>query len=158
MYKKVYPYLIGTKLSKSENNKKDPSYIGFWGSQKNGFRVLCCRVEILFQLTSSNPSLQEIILGCNTGHKIHLSHWRPKRDRVITDLVYMLLCKRKISYKTKKMFDNTPPSLFFQLLQHLHSLSTFYKLRLYSKSATINFKDFVRKEKVRDSRLKVLPN
>ena len=50
------------KISKSENSRKDQSYICFLEQQQGYFSLSCCgRVKIVFQLTSSNPTLQDIL-------------------------------------------------------------------------------------------------
>ena len=130
------------KLSKSENNKKDPSYICSFGQSKDWFFVSSgCRVEILFQLTLSNPSLQEIIdNGCK--------HWVNKILPVVSvhaqreiELprirVYIPLCVRKNIALHKKDFLITPQAITFFSINPTFTLvyrAILQWLKLYSKA------------------------
>ena len=130
------------KLSKSENNKKDPSFICFFGQSKEWFSVSCgCRVEILFQLTSSNPSMQEIIDNS-------CKHWVSKilpilsihvqREIKLPRIrVYMPLCTRKNIVPHEKDFLITPQSITFFSITPTFTLiyrAILQWLRLYSKT------------------------
>ena len=116
----VYPYLIA-KLETIQIRKQQERSVLYllFGAVKRMVSVSCsCRVEILFQLTPSNPSLQEIIdewlqtLGQqNPTYPIDSC---TKRDRVTTNSgLYAIMHKEKYRTKRKECFDNTSSHHFF---------------------------------------------